>query len=592
MIKNQLQLKKAAYQYLSNHWSIIPLIGKQSMGEWKEFQTRFPSHEEVEQWFNDDRVTGIGIVTGKLSKLVVLDIDQGSDYQTKLLPPTLSSLTGSGGLHFYFQYSDLDELKNRVGFQYKTDFKTEGGYVVAPPSIHPTTEKYYEWINEKASPAPIPQQLILDVIKQKQDVQNGDNNIFAGVSSGERNQAATSVIGKLLGVLDQRDWETSAWELVRGWNLRNQPPLEESELRNVFVSIYNRELNKRTKNNKPLTSFTLSDLLAKDYPDSEWLIEHLVPKNSITCLSGKPGVGKSFLTLYLAKALTTKNPFLGKFKTHPSTVCILSKEDPQQLIQKRIKLLGFNKTLPVVFSDDMTALCNDEQQLQRLRELIQRTKSEVLIIDSFIRVVGGDENLSKDVTKVHEVFKRLTQEGITVIFTHHQGKEDARQSGIDKPRGSSDIGAMVDSLINVTKKDQILTIDHAKSRWDIPTKPFYVQFPDFENSFDFEFLNFKKDDHGLEEITPIDEATSNILSLLDRTHEPIHQAGIIKELSNPNYSDSTVKNALTHLEEVKKVVAKRIGGKKYFQSINRHEDISDDQMSEIIIEADSQAESI
>lgn len=592
MTVNKQELKKVAHQYLSNHWSIIPLTGKQPIIDWKEFQTRLPEAEEVEHWFNDERVTGIGIVTGKLSNLVVLDIDQGSDYPTKLLPQTLSSLTGNGGLHYYFQYSELEDLKNKVGFQYKTDLRAEGGYVVAPPSIHPVTKKYYEWIDEKTSPAPIPQQLIIDLTKQESLSQNIDGNIFAGVSSGQRNQAAASIVGKLLSTLNQKDWESCGWEFAKSWNLRNEPPLEESELRTVFSSIYKRELDNRSNTNQPLSSFSLSDLLVKEFSESEWLIDKLVPKNGITCLAGKPGVGKSFLTLYLAKVLTTKTSLFGKFKSLPSTVCILSKEDPQQLIQKRIKLLGFDENLPVVFSDDMTALCNNEQQLQRLRELIQRTKSDVLIVDSFIRVVGGDENLSKDVTKVHEVFKKLTQEGVTVIFTHHQGKEDARQSGIDKPRGSSDIGAMVDSLINVTKKDDILSIEHAKSRWDIPSKPFYVQFPDFENDYDFSFLNFKKDNDGLVEITPIDEATSDILTFLDEISEPIHQAGLIKELVSPNYSDSTVKNALIRLEEIKKIKSKKIGGKKYFQSINSYKDIGDAQMSEIIVQPVAQAEAI
>lgn len=200
--------------------------------------------------------------------------------------------------------------------------------------------------------------------------------------------------------------------------------------------------------------------------------------------------------------------------------------------------------------------------------MLVKTGSSVLIIDSFIRVVGGDENLSKDVTKVHEVFKKLIQRGYTVIFIHHQGKEDFGKSGIDKPRGSSDISAMVDSLLIVSVKDKVLTINQAKNRWDEAIPTFCVQF-------DYSFLGFLKPIQSEIEQSSIDQAIDDVLELVTKSQEPLHQAGIIKKLeeNGATYSSSTIKNALVQMSGIQ-LDSVKSGGKKYFTLKDSPEQLS------------------
>jgi hypothetical protein len=81
------------------------------------------------------------------------------------------------------------------------------------------------------------------------DVQNGDRSMeqpawrkgLCGVSSGERNATATSLVGKILGRLPQDLWDIAGWGGLKEWNGRNTPPLPEQELRTVFESIARRE---------------------------------------------------------------------------------------------------------------------------------------------------------------------------------------------------------------------------------------------------------------------------------------------------------------------------------------------------------------
>ena len=106
-----------------------------------------------------DTPVNLGIITGKVSQIVVVDIDikkNGVDEWLKIcenkeLPETLIVQTGSGGYHYYFNYNEKVEhlhngtcLINDKGI----DFKTNRGMVVFPPSIHPVEQKRYVFIEE------------------------------------------------------------------------------------------------------------------------------------------------------------------------------------------------------------------------------------------------------------------------------------------------------------------------------------------------------------------------------------------------------------------------------------------------------------
>ena len=114
---------------------------------------------QIEKWFNPDGeflgLANIGIVTGELSGITVLDIDIGDGklgaetWQTLCEehgePVTLSATTGSGGVHFIFKYaSTLKTSSNTLGKG--VDCRNDKGYIVATPSLH-RSGGVYEWDN-------------------------------------------------------------------------------------------------------------------------------------------------------------------------------------------------------------------------------------------------------------------------------------------------------------------------------------------------------------------------------------------------------------------------------------------------------------
>lgn len=98
------------------------------------------------------RVRGglLAIRTGAVSGLAVVDIDprNGGQLDTSVMNPTYTVRTGSGGWHLYYEHPGVPlavELAGRPG----VDIKADGGYVVAPPSIHPDTGRPYRIVGDR-----------------------------------------------------------------------------------------------------------------------------------------------------------------------------------------------------------------------------------------------------------------------------------------------------------------------------------------------------------------------------------------------------------------------------------------------------------
>jgi hypothetical protein len=132
------QLLEAALAYRRLEFSVIPCgPDKRPLIKWAEFQQRRPSEEEIAAWWTKWPEANVGIVTGAISGLTVIDCDTAEAVATveALLPDTLACpvvVTPRGGRHFWFKYTP--ELKTRNGAAPGIDIKNDGAFVVAPPS--------------------------------------------------------------------------------------------------------------------------------------------------------------------------------------------------------------------------------------------------------------------------------------------------------------------------------------------------------------------------------------------------------------------------------------------------------------------------
>lgn len=245
-------MRKTAAEYLARGWAVVPVAagGKHPLVRWQTFQERLPTGKELEDWYARWSDAGVGIVTGVVSNLVVLDVDPrhgGNDSLRALerehgpLPHTVEAITGGGGRHVYFTYPD-GELRNRTALAPGIDLRAEGGLVIAPPSLHASGRRYAWAVShhpDETELAAVPSWLLQlargEGPGRGHPVTYWRGLVESGVAEGERNSTVASLTGHLLwhGV-DKR----VALELLLAWNrLRCRPPLNDEEVAATVDSI-------------------------------------------------------------------------------------------------------------------------------------------------------------------------------------------------------------------------------------------------------------------------------------------------------------------------------------------------------------------
>jgi putative DNA primase/helicase len=124
-------------------WSIFPVKpgSKQPAMQWERFQKQRATPEEVAAWAATD--WNVGIVTGAISGLIVLDCDtpEAIDQAEALGVAGALTLRTAKGRHFYFRHPG-GIVHNRVKFYPGMDLRGDGGFVVGPGSIHPDGTVY------------------------------------------------------------------------------------------------------------------------------------------------------------------------------------------------------------------------------------------------------------------------------------------------------------------------------------------------------------------------------------------------------------------------------------------------------------------
>jgi len=252
--KDTSMLNIAMTFLLLKGYSVIPVgLDKRPLISWKEFQSRKATPEELVNWWTIYPDAQIGIVTGAISNLTVIDVESDGDFSL-IKDKTFTVATGGGGRHYYFQYDK--DFKNAVRILPSVDVRSEGGYVVAPFSK--TQKGSYSVIYEasnmqmpdatkklfqapKMSPSDILPWSATAVETSIYPKVDGDGLEYDGVGEGGRNDSMTKFAGKVHAKLHPSLWGTIGWQMFENANQKNIPPLSSYELRVIWNSISERE---------------------------------------------------------------------------------------------------------------------------------------------------------------------------------------------------------------------------------------------------------------------------------------------------------------------------------------------------------------
>lgn len=219
------------------------------LNEWPEQATT--DAEAIRGWWKKWPDSNVGIATGSGSRIVVLDIDPanggddsfaGLERECGNFPSTVEVITGGGGRHLYFAY-DADDVRNSAGMLgLGLDIRGEGGFVVAPPSMH-ISGRRYEW--EASShpedvpisdlPSSLSSKLSAPRNRSKRNDPGWVGEALKGVSEGQRNDVAAKLAGYYMKGGLAASQVAVLLESTFGPNCH--PPMEAAEIDGVVESV-------------------------------------------------------------------------------------------------------------------------------------------------------------------------------------------------------------------------------------------------------------------------------------------------------------------------------------------------------------------
>ena len=141
---------RAALTYAATGWHVFPCRyrAKEPLTT-HGFQDATTEAGTIRAWWQRWPQANIGLATGRGSGVVVLDVDPRHGGDDALLylpsfPATVECLTGGGGRHIYFEAPAFEVRCSNNALGPGLDVKGDGGYVLLPPSVHPTG-RAYQW---------------------------------------------------------------------------------------------------------------------------------------------------------------------------------------------------------------------------------------------------------------------------------------------------------------------------------------------------------------------------------------------------------------------------------------------------------------
>lgn len=532
----------------------------------------------LREWWERWPRANVGIATGAASGIVVLDVDpdKGGGHSLAELkqhhgapPQTPTVLTGGGGRHLYFTAPSVP-IRNKVGLAPGLDLRGDGGYVVAPPSVHASGNRY-RWAPglspDEMQLAPMPDWLfkIATEDRRKNGTAPGARDT---VREGARNDYLTSVGGFLRARgLNQQGVEAA---LVALNSAVCSPPLSEEEVRGVAASV-SRYPPGRASDDLPGNDVTPTgrgalshdypfhtarELAARTPPRVPWIANPYVAKGTITELSGKlKSSGKTTFLMHLVAAVLNGGDFLG----HPTvkTKVVYLTEERETTLRQALERAGLQDREDLLirfYSEKPAGTAWKVMAEDSVREALNRGAG-LLIVDTlpqFSELRGDAENNVGDALEAIRPLQEAAAQGLAVIVVRHDRKSGGEVG--DSARGSTAFGGAVDIVISLRRMGghgmERRREIHALSRFDETPERLVIGL------LDGEYVALG----DAAEVALADAARLVESTLAESKDEAMTESELLEDLGD-RVRRTTARKALTHLMEARRVRRKPGGGK-------------------------------
>lgn len=241
----------AALSYARLGLAVFPLVeGAKNPATAKGFKNASTDEKAIRSWWGKNPNYNIGIACGNGTLVIDLDVDEakGEDGTATLrkwegehgkLPETATAVTGRGGMHMLYHIDG--EARCSANPKLGVDVRGDGGYIVAPPSIHPNGTRY-EWERDprerEIAEADGNVMAFIEFVQGKKD-DNKALSVPGEIESGGRN----NTLFKMACSLQSKGLSNSAiLAAVMAENAEKcNPPLPNNEVRRLVESALTKE---------------------------------------------------------------------------------------------------------------------------------------------------------------------------------------------------------------------------------------------------------------------------------------------------------------------------------------------------------------
>jgi putative DNA primase/helicase len=233
------ELMAAALEYVKEGFKVFPVkLDKKPLTE-HGLKDATQTTQGVKEYWTKWPDASIGIVT---DGFVVLDFDLKSkgleslkeiEFKYGPLPHTRTHVTGGGGYHYIYRNPNGTNVRNTTqlaGYS-GVDIRANGGYIVAPPSPHPSGNDYYFYELSPIADAP---SWLVKLATAKESTPASTPGTSAPIPEGTRN----ATLAKLAGAMRRQGMTAEEIETALiVTNKRCNPPLSENEVRQIAKSV-------------------------------------------------------------------------------------------------------------------------------------------------------------------------------------------------------------------------------------------------------------------------------------------------------------------------------------------------------------------
>lgn len=519
------EMLQSALEYLQLGYSVFPIcspamgrhshgggecknIGKRPMVKWEAFQTRLPTIEEVRTWWGRWPNANIGMATGALSRVVVLDADSGDAKKLAMeqggVDQTPAVFTGKpGGIHFWLAHPG-EEVSNFARKRPGLDFRGDGGYVLVPPSRHVSGARY-RWVDGTSNlePAPAPDWLMQLLRGHDDTASHSDRErldvdaILRGVPEGSRDDAMWRLACKLRNDNVERRY---AEVIVQQAALACSPPFD--------VEIALEKVERAWKHYEPEPTFIVTPTVTEHAPaggqygvqqiaslldmqieDEPCLVNGVLWMNRTTWVFSDPNSGKTLFLLALLLHIAAGKTFCG-LSVKQAPVLVIEEDSPLSVAAEYIEMLADIYeldllNLPFWINKTQGLRILDQAGVQLVVDTINacHQRPAVVLFDACERLVPSDRFTTKELDPLTRLFQWCISEQITPVMIDHTNKDRPKKgerpmTPMDKLYGARAKSAISDVMMHISGslKGGGAGVEFVKFRGELP--------PSFSLSFD------------------------------------------------------------------------------------------------------------